>query len=136
MGHNGDIRDSFFNKVFFLILQGTKEEHFNEITDADIDAVKTNKTAYLSHVAALNPTGEALNFLKSINFEINKAFNKQSFAHFAAVCNTEASLNFCLENKIDLHAEDDKKNTPLMWAISAKKPVLSLDLLLQNLNKS
>lgn len=53
---------------------------------------KLNATFNFAHVAALNPTGEALKFLIANNHEYDITHNHQTTAHFAAVCPTDANI--------------------------------------------
>lgn len=94
-----------------------------------------NQKASYAHIAALNPSGKALMFLIDNGHEFDVTINKQATAHFAAVCNTDANLKILVEKEIDLHDADDKKCTPLMWALEAQKGVDNIKTILENIQK-
>ena len=63
----------------------------------DLKESKANKHASFPHVAALNPSGAALAYIKELDLEIvvkTIAATKYSTAHFAAVCRTDENLKF------------------------------------------
>ena len=60
-------------------------------------------------------------------------FQNKSTIHFAAVCNTSANLVFLIEEQhIDVHVEDAKKQTPLMWALKARKGAQNIKTVIEN----
>lgn len=87
----------------------------------------------MAHVAALNPSGAGLKFLLALGENINIMHKKVSTAHYAAVCPTSANLQILIEQKISLHAEDEDKKTPLMWALEAVKPLENIKTILESI---
>ena len=101
-----------------------------KLSKEELDAAKANANYRLSHIAALNPSGTSLQWLKSQELPVDETHAHISTVHYAAVCNTEVNLKFLIDNDIDLHDEDANKRTPLMWAIEAKKPAANIRLIL------
>ena len=63
LGKDNNPRQSFFNKVFYALLTVDNVKKF-KLTKEEIEGAKANITYRLSHVAALNPSGAALTWLK------------------------------------------------------------------------
>ncbi len=74
-------------------------------------------------------------FIKSQGEEILTTHEKISTVHFAAVCSTPRNLEILIEEGIDLHDEDKKKTTPLMWAIEARKSAKHIKVIMDDLTK-
>ncbi len=86
-GTDGDLIESLFNKVFFeLLFNDGSEAHPFTFKAEELTEVKKNKKANYAHVAALNPSGAALQFLLDHEHEIEQIFGQTSTAHYAAVC--------------------------------------------------
>jgi hypothetical protein len=86
-GNAGDLVESVYNKVFFELLfhDGSEALPFT-FTAEELEETKKNKKANFAHIAALNPTGAALQFLVDNEHQINQTFGQTSTAHYAAVC--------------------------------------------------
>lgn len=121
LGKDNNPRLSFFNNVFHSILTKDTVKGF-KLTKEEIETAKTNNNYRLSHIAALNPSGAALEYLKVGGHQIDETHANISTVHYAAVCNTNVNLKFLVDNDIDLHDEDASKKSPLLWAIEAVKP--------------
>lgn len=75
MGSDGDLIESIFNKVFFeLLFNDDTEAHPFTFTAEELTEAKKNKKANYAHVAALNPSGAALQFLVDNEHVIDQTF--------------------------------------------------------------
>jgi hypothetical protein len=71
-GIEGDLVESFYNKVFFELLfhDDSAQKPFT-FTAEELAEAKKNKIANLAHIAALNPSGASLRYLIENGHEIN-----------------------------------------------------------------
>lgn len=134
-GQENNPRQSFFNKVFYNLLTVDQLKKF-KISKEDLEQAKANLTYRLSHIAALNPSGVALEYLKQEGLPIDETHAKISTVHYAAVCDKSINLKFLLDNDIDLHDEDTNKKSPLLWAIEAQKSAENIELIMKEITKT
>ncbi|CDW79015.1 nad(+) adp-ribosyltransferase-3 [Stylonychia lemnae] len=135
LGQAGDIQNNFFNDVYYQLLTVDKVENF-KITPQQQQLAKQNQTVHYTYIAALNPSGVALRYLNLTKQDIEFDNSKPSAVFYAAVCKNDVNLKILKDLGVNFHGQDDKKCSPLMWALRARVPLQVVETLSEELNSA
>jgi len=127
-GKNNWVANSFFNKVNHELLTVDRVEDF---TIKPADLAKQGQYPH-AHVAALNPSRAAFDFLIEKKIEVDIQKNGLWTAHYAAVCESPANLSKLNDFE---KLETDTKITPLILAIQTGKDENTIHII-ENLSKA